>query len=219
MVLRGFEQRLEKLVEGTFARMFKAGLNPIEIGQRIARAMDAERTTGARGRRVVPNDFVVAVSEEDWARFIPVEETLLSELAAAARDHARDEDYQLVGLVQVAFVVQERLTTGQFDVAATFVPFAGGAGPGTLVSGTGQRLTLGTDPTTVGRLDDCQLTIDDTNVSRRHAEIRPTAEGWVVTDLNSTNGTAVNGQSVHEHRLVDGDEITFGSVSVTFEGT
>ncbi|MGZ0179123.1 MAG: FhaA domain-containing protein, partial [Acidimicrobiales bacterium] len=40
-MLRNFERRLEHLVEGTFARVFKTGLNPIEIGRRIVREIDA----------------------------------------------------------------------------------------------------------------------------------------------------------------------------------
>lgn len=219
MVLRGFEQRLEKMVEGTFARMFKSGLTPIEVGQRIARSMDAERSAGVRGRTVVPNNFVIAVSEDDWETFSQIETTLTSELVDAAREHAVDEQYSFLGFVEVTFVIEERLTTGQFDVAATFQESAGGAGPASLISATGERLVLGDEPITVGRVTDCQLIIDDTNVSRRHAEIRPTPSGWTVTDLKSTNGTTVNGKPVSESVLAHGDVVSFGSFAVTFEAT
>ena len=59
--------------------------------------------------------------------------------------------------------------------------------------------------------------LNDPNVSRRHAEFRRTADGVVVTDLGSTNGTRVNGVPVREQQLVSGDEITVGSTTLVFE--
>jgi pSer/pThr/pTyr-binding forkhead associated (FHA) protein len=59
--------------------------------------------------------------------------------------------------------------------------------------------------------------VTDTSVSRRHAEIRPSAGGWVIVDLGSTNGTRVNGAPVTERKLDDGDTITVGDAVLRFE--
>ena len=60
----------------------------------------------------------------------------------------------------------------------------------------------------IGRAPECNIQLGDTNVSRRHAEVRPFGTGFLVVDLGSTNGTRVNGASVSEHQLKDGDTIT-----------
>ena len=65
-------------------------------------------------------------------------------------------------------------------------------------------------------LPECTITLHDANVSRNHAEVRPSDSGYVLVDLGSTNGTKVNGQRVTERELHDGDTITFGATTLTF---
>mgnify|MGYP001598240536 CR=1 FL=1 len=89
-----------------------------------------------------------------------------------------------------------------------------------IVLGSGERISLAADLATVGRQSDCQIIIDDHNVSRIHAEIRRTTDGWVVTDRGSTNGTKVNGEKINVGRLLaSGDVIAFGSIPVRFENS
>jgi pSer/pThr/pTyr-binding forkhead associated (FHA) protein len=59
--------------------------------------------------------------------------------------------------------------------------------------------------------------ITDPNASRRHAEIRRVGNDVVVVDLNSTNGTRVNGANVRERKLADGDQIVIGTTVLRFE--
>ena len=74
------------------------------------------------------------------------------------------------------------------------------------------------DSHTIGRLSDCTVVVSDTNTSRHHARITRSGTGFVVADLNSTNGTFVNGERLlADHRLEDGDIVTVGSVSLRFE--
>src|SRR3546814_2964348 len=87
---RGFERRLERMVEGAFARAFKSGLRPVELGRRMIREMDDHRSVGVRGDTVVPNSFTVALSTSDLEQFEGVQDSLARELADAAREHARD---------------------------------------------------------------------------------------------------------------------------------
>ena len=76
MGIRGFERRLERLVEGAFARAFKSGLRPVELGRRLVREMDDNRSVGVRGGTVVPNAFTVALSASDLEQFEGVQDSL-----------------------------------------------------------------------------------------------------------------------------------------------
>ena len=104
MGLQSFDRRLERLVEGTFAKAFRAGLEPVEIGRKIARALDTGRMIGVKGGTVVPNDIVVYLSPSDHERFANHTDVLQRELADAAREHARDEAYSFLGPVSVALI-------------------------------------------------------------------------------------------------------------------
>lgn len=75
----------------------------------------------------------------------------------------------------------------------------------------GSRYTLGETPLVVGRDENCDICINDDSVSRRHACIQPTPQGYGVVDLQSTNGTFVNDGRVSMHQLKDGDYLRFGS--------
>lgn len=219
MALRGFEHRLERLVEGTFARVFRSGLKPVELGRRLTREMDANRSVGVSGEPVAPNSFVIQLAPEDAAQFAEVNESLRRELADAAREHARDEGYAFLGPISVEIVVGDRLKAGNFRIAAGLREGDGGVAPGSLVLPDGQRIVLGEAIFSIGRLSDCTLVLEDSNVSRRHAEIRPQGTGFKVIDLGSTNGTLINGERIAERQLRDGDVIEFGAVKIRFEAS
>ena len=68
----------------------------------------------------------------------------------------------------------------------------------------------------IGRLQSCDIRINDRNVSRQHAAIEREGSGWVVTDLGSTNGTTVNGSHIKRVRLLDGDRIQVGATHIDF---
>ena len=217
--IRGFERQLERMVEGTFARVFRSGLRPVELGRRLVREMDTNRSVGVNGERVAPNHFTFELAQEDADRFADMTESLRRELADAAREHARDEDYSFLGPVGVDFVVEPRLKTGNFRVAAGLREGEGGVAPGSLVLPDGERVVLGEAIVAVGRLSDATLVLEDPNVSRNHAEIRPHGTGFKLVDLGSTNGTLVNGERVGERQLRDGDLIEFGSIAIRFEAS
>jgi len=217
MGLQQFERRLERLVEGVFAKAFRSGLQPVEIGRRLTREMDLRRTMAPRGT-LAPNAFTVALSKADRDRFSPIEEELIAELIGVARDHARTEGYVFLGAVSIDVVTDPGLSSGRMLVAGEMTNTTGGASG--VVLPDGRRIPLGTATFSIGRLPDCDVVLGDTNVSRRHAEIRPADDGsggFLVTDLGSTNGTKVNGVAVQRHLLHHGDEITVGVTRMRFE--
>jgi hypothetical protein len=219
MGLKGFERRLERMVEGVFAGLFRTGLRPVELGRRLVREMDDERTVDVRGRTVVPNHFDVELAATDHAQFADIADTLARELADAAREHARDEGYSFLGPVEVEITTSDTMKTGAFQISARMKQGEGGAGAGSLVLPTGDRVPLGEHVIAVGRLPESNIVLADPNVSRAHAEIRPQGLGYVLVDLGSTNGTRVNGVRVSEHVLTDGDEIAFGNTRMRFEAS
>lgn len=220
MGLQSLERRLERMVEGVFSRRTRGTIRPIELGRRLVREMDDNRSVDVKGRRIVPNDFTVLLSAKDHAGFTDIEDALTTELAEAAREYAREESYHFMGPVQVRLLVDNDLKVGRFGILSQLKQAAGGVGAGSLVLPSGERIELGEHVTTVGRLPECTITINDTNVSRNHAEIRTGVSAYIVVDLGSTNGTMVNGtRIVGEQRLNDGDIISFGSTHVRFEAS
>ncbi len=218
MGLQQFERKLEHLVEGVFAKAFRGGLQPVELGRRLTREMDANRTVGVRGT-IAPNDFVFALSPADRERFDSFADALVRELADAAREHARTESYLFVGPVHVTLGADESVAPGMFLVSGTVKEAAGGVAVGALVLSDGSRVPVSDEPVTIGRMADCTVVLSDENVSRRHAEVRRLGSNIVVVDLGSTNGTKVNGAGVKERRLVDGDQVTVGTTSMRFEAS
>lgn len=82
----------------------------------------------------------------------------------------------------------------------------------------GKRLVVGSAGATIGRSRSCDIVLDDANVSREHAEVRPRGGGWFVADLGSTNGVAVNGVRIEQaHALKPGDRVELGTTVLTFE--
>lgn len=219
MGLRNFEKRLEKMVEGAFARVFRSGLRPVEIGRRLTREMDDTRSIGVRGNTVVANDFTVNLSQQDADEFAEVGDSMRRNLAELAREHAREEQYEFMGPIGVHFEVDPRMRVGSFSIEARLREGDGGAGAGSLVLPNGERFVLGETIITIGRVPESVITLEDPNVSRNHAEIRPQGGAFVLADLGSTNGTKINGVKVSERVLQDGDEMTFGATTFRFEAS
>ena len=121
------------MVEGAFARAFKSGMRPVELGRRLVREMDDNRSVGVRGGTLVPNSFAVSLATSDLEQFEGVQESLCRELADAAREHARDEGYSFMGPIEVTLEVDERLHTGAFEIVGRMVEGEGGVGAGSIV--------------------------------------------------------------------------------------
>lgn len=88
-----------------------------------------------------------------------------------------------------------------------------------LVTFGGRRLPIPPRGATLGRSRECDIVLDDSSISRRHAEIRPAGEDeWTVADLGSTNGVRLNGRTVEgAQRLHAGDRVELGSTEIVFE--
>jgi hypothetical protein len=212
--LQGFERRLERLVEGVFSRTFQSNIQPVEIGRAIIRRLETQRTITTEGT-TVPNNIVVHLCPSDVERMGSVLNNLADELCALVRDHANGEKYRLVGPIDITLVSDPSVQEGQISVKTSFDQ-GRGANRGVLVAHSGERIPLTKDVMTIGRLTTCDVPLSDSQVSRLHAEIHKTAEGYELLDKGSTNGTRVNGATITSHQLIVGDEIQFGSTNFVF---
>jgi hypothetical protein len=252
-VAKSIEQRLEGLVEGFFTKVFRSGLQPVEVGRRILREM-AEGKTVSVNRIYAPNEFSVEMGPDDYGRFAQMEAGLAKEFSELVIEQAKQNRWNLMGLPRIQFVEVEKMGKGEFKVeaslaadpdghapqASTRAPNEGDAGATRAIStdtadrlgvaGSGaslvvldeagtpvERISITRAPVVIGRLSTNDVVLSDSNVSRRHAELRRTNDGWLLVDLGSTNGTLVNGKLAKEHSLDDGDRLAFGSSELVFE--
>ncbi|MFD4523684.1 FhaA domain-containing protein [Streptomyces sp. NPDC058470] len=115
-VLKKFEQRLEGLVNGTFAKVFKSEVQPVEIAGALQRECDNNATIWNRDRTVVPNDFIVELSTPDFDRLSPYSGQLGDELAGMVRDYAKQQRYAFMGPIKVHLEKADDLDTGLYRV-------------------------------------------------------------------------------------------------------
>jgi hypothetical protein len=115
-VLKRFEHRLEGLVNGTFAKVFKSEVQPVEIAGALQRECDNNATIWNRDRTVVPNDFVVELSTSDYGRLSPYAGQLGESLATMVRDYGKQQRYTFMGPIQVHLDEAGDLDTGLYRV-------------------------------------------------------------------------------------------------------
>ncbi|YAL83324.1 FhaA domain-containing protein [Dermacoccaceae bacterium W4C1] len=112
-----FERRLERTVNGAFAKAFRAEVQPVEIASAMRRAMDNRASSiGKNQRPIVPNVFEVELSHGDFERLIEYREELSGELIASALEHVDTQRYTAGGPVAVTFAENTELETGVFHV-------------------------------------------------------------------------------------------------------
>jgi hypothetical protein len=247
-VLRNLEAKLAGLVEGTFSRAFKTQVRPVEIARKLARHMDDHKVTSlsrvyAPNEYVVwlsPADRRQFDGYEDELRKeltgYLLEHARREEIALLTKPSLEFRTDERLRLGE--FGIQARLVQ---PAAAAEEPPAPGAHGRTMVYSAADRLAeplrepdprrrtarvrvdgrtaiVGSQGAVLGRSRDCDIVLDDANVSRHHAELRPSGGSWVVRDLGSTNGVKVNGRRVDgAQSLHAGDAIELGSSRVVFE--
>lgn len=251
-VLQDFERRLEGAVEGFFARMFKSGLQPIEMAKGLQNYARDTQTVSADGT-VVPNVYRFWIHPKDHDRLTRLGVDLPNELASVVVGTAEERGWILRGPVVVRVQKSDEPTVGKYKLSGRIeaveapqqqrVParpppaqeaerdrdhtqvLGAGDTPAPQRSATSAvRVLSGGAETEVelerrtvaGRAPTCDIVLSDSTVSREHAAFVRRDSGWWVVDLNSTNGTSVNGQAAAEHPLHDGDRVTLGDAALEF---
>jgi hypothetical protein len=247
-VLRTLESKLAGLVEGTFSRAFKSEVRPVEIARRLTREMDQHRVqslsrTFAPNEYAVwlsPGDRKQFEGYEDELKrelagylLEHARRERISLLTRPAIEFRTDSRLRLgefgiqARLVRPPEHVEEEPSQGDHGHTMVYTVSDRLAEPlrepdhrrGTARLRVGDRTELlGSAGAVIGRSRDADVLIDDPNVSRRHAEVRPSGGSWIVRDLGSTNGVKVNGRRIQgPQSLKRGDVIELGTARVTFE--
>jgi hypothetical protein len=227
--LQRFEQRLEQMISGVFARTFRSAVQPVEISSALAHEVDKAAQVLSRDRRLAPNDFRVELSEPDHARLSALGPALPDELVELLKQHAAAQSYVFTGPVGIALVIAPELTTGRFRVSSQTMAKVSQSGPeishtqvrraSAVLEVNGESMPLMEPGLVVGRGAEADLRVNDPGVSRRHIEIRVTADAdgprVSVHDLGSTNGVLVNGKRIQNAAVADGAVIRIGNTSMT----
>ncbi len=244
-ILSDFEDRVARGVEGMFAGVFRAPVQPAELARACAKEMDRRKKLGV-GKVYAPTLYSVLLSPADGDTLGGFADTLGGELETYLTSYARERDYELATKPRVRFLVDDGLKLGRFEVIgelmsadeiaselgpepvaddtffnpdaeepAPVVPSASGIATVT-VSGVEHDVALAGERLVIGRLKACDICLADANASREHAALEREGAGWAVVDLESTNGTLLNGAPVRRERLRDGDVITIGITELIF---
>jgi hypothetical protein len=235
--LQQFEDILENLVEGAVVEATAGHIHPVEIAKKLARAMENGQTVSAAGL-LVPNDYAVRLSSEDYASFAPFRGSLEHELASYLRALAQERNAGFLTPPRVTLVEDAQVRTRRIHVSARLADLAPAPLENRAVQVTARvpvaevraalqrsaRLVLADKRTIVlegniiaaGRNLDNDLVIEDRRVSRHHVQIRLMHDSYYLLDLESANGTLVNGERIDQVVLRDGDRISLGGFEMVF---
>jgi len=222
MGMRNLERAIERGVDGVLGRVFRSEVSRLEMAKRVERELEAGTRRGPAGSRVMPNEIEVRIHPDDAAALDTDTAEIEKDLLTMARELARDDECGFEGPLVVTVSATSEAQRGTIEVFATAEQSIAGVPPGTLIYPDGYRYDLapsGPQGIELGRDVSCDIVIDDERASRRHAQVRPSARGWIVEDVGSTNGTRVNGFRMTVQLLVDGDVITIGATTFTFDAS
>lgn len=201
------------MIDGGLARLDGGGVHPLEIARRLQTEMAENRLLGM-DIPYVPNRFSVKLGDSDLAHLGELSEEIGEQIARSLEDYADEQGWAFGDGVRVSIEGGGR--DGRIAVEHTLDEDAPGARlqiiagqPGGGSFEVGQRAVIGRDPT-------CDVVLQEAAVSRRHAQIEWTYQGYVLRDLGSSNGTFVNSSEVDEIMLADSDLIEVGLVQMRF---
>jgi hypothetical protein len=237
-----FEGIVQRLVEGTFARLFAGRLRPLEVANALADAMEDHAVYEPGTSPQAPNHYWVTVNPEDYAALLAQQPDLNDALGRHLYDMADQLGFELPHAPVVSLSAQASVPLHQVRVSARWLPLVseavdgeGGitrqmalADPATIDEGElpptrpflileGQRHVALLRPTvSLGRSFENDIIVDDARVSRRHAQLRRRYDRYVIFDLGSTGGTTVNGYPIQECVLEAGDVISLAGVEIIY---
>lgn len=213
---RGLEKRLENLVDGVSASLFRGHMHPVTMAGRLIRQLDFLAVETPAGTEI-PNDLTIVINPSDLDPSLDVG-ALESELASVVEDAARTSGWRLVGPVEVHLETSAEVPTGILECAGSSV--RGHIEPwGQLIADDGSAIVeLGMNRSLIGRALDCDVRFSNSEVSRHHAVIVREGEIASVQDLQSSNGTWVNGVRLDTSpvSVLPGDRVVFGVLPFTF---
>ncbi len=213
---RGIERRLENLVDGVSASVFRGTMHPVTIASRLVRQIDFLATETPAGTQI-PNDLTVVINPTDLDPSIDVAE-LENELAVVVTAGALENGWRLIGPVGVHLETSPDVPRGILECAGD--PMPGSLEPwGQLIALDGSVLIpLSMNRTLIGRALDADVRFSNSEISRHHAVVARRGDAVDITDLGSSNGTWVNGDRTAKKpvTLLPGSTVSLGNIPFTY---
>jgi hypothetical protein len=237
--LSRFEQFMENVVEGSVARVFRSPVQPAEIAKRLERAMESQQTISPQ-RVIVPNIYRVFLNPQDFAAFQPIRQELQREMEAYLTELAEERHFKMLEHPKVELAEDGAIPRRTIQVLAETSAQQPTDGGGTRVMSGTAVMNVAPHPSNsralllmetargmhpiplemtllkVGRGLDNDIVLEDSRVSRYHVQLRYKNRRFWVTDLNSTNGSFVNGERITETALKNGDVVSLGGLELTY---
>lgn len=213
---REMERRLERLVDGVSAAVFRGKMHPVDMADRLIRQADFVVTQGDAGPEI-PNRWLLRINPSDLPPEIDLKELDL-ELTHAVTEFAADRGWRINGPIAVEVISDAAVPRGLADCSG-----ASEAGPidpwGQLVSASPPLVVALSDNRSIlGRAMESDVVVSVPELSRKQAIIVRADQAVTITDLSSANGTHVNGAVIgtDPHPLVPGDMVTMGDIDFVF---
>jgi hypothetical protein len=242
-ILDKFEDSFERLVEGSVGRVFKTPVQPAEIGRKLERAMVTNQVVSLDST-MAPNDFRVLLNPADLMAFADLLPQLSGQMESWLNDVAELHHFRLIDRTRVLIVGDEAVPRRTIQVTAAIsdkphhskkdqeerqrtelyrvVARSNGVQPLRFKFENGPQagveFLLRKSTTTLGRALDNDIVLESSEVSRQHARIELQQDGMRIIDLESTNGTRVNGRSVRSQGIKAGDQLQFGNLTARIIG-
>ncbi len=229
--LSRFEDHIQRLVEGGFARLFAGRLHPHEVAVQLARAMEDRAQARADGSLIAPDIYTVRLNPQDHEAVLSARPELAQSLSKELIELARRGGLHLTGLPEVRLVADSTVgphhvtVTAQVRLDRTETTQGASVGevnqdtsaPKALLIISGNRHVPIEKPIlNIGRQQDNDIILNQPSVSRHHAQIRLRFGRYMLFDLGSTRGTTVNGTPVREAILQSGDVINLAGITLIY---
>jgi len=206
------ERSIESAVGSLFARLSNAELQPVEISQAVKNAMDIAASKAHEDRVLVPHRFLILVNPAELQKFSP---QILEAIRGEVAKHASQRSYRLTGGIDLSISSDTKVAKGSVRVGSAAINDLVKWQP--VLTINGQRHILKSGSTSVGRDDAADIKVDDRGLSRVHFEVAFDGEIAAIRDLQSTNGTFVDGSRISELVLRSGSKISAGRTEFEFE--
>lgn len=231
--LRKVEAQLQDLIENKAARIFTKGSYQDDLAHQLVSALESQFRVNADSTTTAPHIFSLNVSPEH-AEEMRANQKLLDQLARDLMQFAEKVGVNFDHKLSINVFPDSEIKEGEFSVRAIWsdselvdtrqinpeasIPNDSSNQPpkAFLIVGGTQIFTLGEDVVNIGRKSNNQLLIDDPRVSRTHAQLRTSPNGYIIFDLDSSGGTFVNDERITECPLQPGDVISLAGVPLIF---
>lgn len=212
-ILDSFERGLERAVNGAFARTFRSGLQPVEITAALRREVDTHASPVARDRILVPNRFVVRMSEADHLAMTALGQPLIDELTDLLTQYCAEQRYHMASPPVITLDPVEGFAVGMLEVESASERVEVDWAP--VLEIEGRRYPIGAR-TVIGRGTDADITVEDTGISRKHLEVLWNGRQAEARDLGSTNGSTLNGARLTRAALQNDSVLQIGRTRILF---